>query len=88
MAFIRMGSRLANGSRSGAYVYNDGAYVNIHLQSNSAKRRRSGAHLKLTHEELCAIAKGVVERGWLEPQKQESVEEVSGEGVGVGHVSA
>lgn len=64
-----MGSRLANGSRSGAYVYNDGEYVNIHLQSNSAKRRRSGNHVKLTPEELCAIARGVVARGWLEPEK-------------------
>jgi urease gamma subunit len=65
MAFIRIGSRLANGSRSGAYVYADGEMINIHVAAKSAARRRGGSHVKLTYEEVIAIAKSCVNRGWV-----------------------
>lgn len=65
MSFIRCGSRLGNGARSGAYVYGDGELVNVHLADGSARRRGCGNHVRLTYEEVIAIARSCVERGWV-----------------------
>ena len=65
MSFLRTGTRLRNGSKSGAYIYGDGTYINIHISIPSKKRRHCGEHVKLTYEELIYIAQSCLNRGWL-----------------------
>ena len=70
MAFIRVGSRLANGSRSGAYVFGVGEHISISVKHGSAKRRGCTTQsVKLTYEEVIAIAQSCQDRGWLKDKK-------------------
>jgi hypothetical protein len=67
MSFIRVGSRLGNGSRSGAYVYNDGEFINLVIAHKSAARRNCQTWARITCEELIALAKATVNLGWSAP---------------------